>query len=372
MRFLLIGQSKNSILDFSFASIFPFLSMFLFLEPMTLPGATQLIAKHGLFILSWLVVLLIPGIFHTHNWVKWFSRLTLGFSLFYGSVFSIAMNKENWHEVVKVASDETMDNSTILVHGRSEKNFLFYADNTIDSSQIINFYDTSKLSVLLDKSEFISIVLNDYRAYQMLSKEQMWNTGTGSGERFSRIQYLFSSIEKRGFRATNSYTFFPLMCFRFEKDTNSENHYIPWYYNIKYQGIKLPVYLDNKDTLLGWKPINAPFDIAVETFKIYYFIELVGETRQKSVLEISYADGSSSRHNLNSEHNVYRKFADRRIENSENVYRWHKRPLLSTSLAYPGSWLPSTGFIYLFKSKKKISRIKCDDSSVNFHLFVTK
>ncbi len=365
-------QKHRAILDFAFASIVPFITMFCILEPLTLPGSTQLIAKHGLFLISWLVILSVPIIYYKTAFVKWGSRLVFLAFLGYGTSFSITFPKENWNQVVKVTDIADNKNTVVLVQGRSEDNFKFYANDKIDPKSIVNFYDTTKVAKILNKFDTISVVVSDYRAYQVLTKEQMWNTGTSSERRFSRINFLFSEIENHGFRADDSYAYFPLICFRFVRTNQKSQYFIPRYFNIKYQDLELPVILKTGDTLLGWRQIMSPFHADISDVGFYYFFETNDHENGAGILEIHYDDGTISEYSFAPEKVVYRKFANRSIENSQRVFEWHKRPLLSSSLAFPGSWLPSTGYIYRFTGKKKISFIKCSKPGVSIHLFVQK
>lgn len=339
-------QTFLKFLDLLFCSIIPFLAMFLVLQAFTLPGSTQLEAKHAMFVVFWFIYLFVFAYHHLSNKIL---RLTIfiipSVAVVYGLIFSLGLKKEKWEQSVIVSNIKNRE-GIVLVDGPSSRSFKFNSGGIIDTSSILNIWDTLAVKKALGNAKEVSLTLLDYKSYQILTREQMWNTGTGSEMRNAVASFALKTIQKEGFKAVESYSHYPLMNYRYIKTNHTQP--IPWFYSYAYADLHLPVTIE-KDTVLGWFPYQSADTIPLDK-PFYYMIESSGA--EKITFDLIKSDNTSSQLTSKTEADKFRSHFCMTITGyDKKVKEWHKRPLLSSSLAYPGSYLPGTGYIYQFNPK---------------------
>jgi hypothetical protein len=331
---ILYKIQKSKFWFITICGILPFLLMFVLLEPLTLPGSTQFESKHATFI--------IPFILYTFTFLKntkpifqFAFKSLLITSLVYGVCFSMGNIYQNWDRIKLVSNLSDY----IITDGRANLTTAFY----LNKDTVKTYYNNEFQDKICTDSKSIFLVYNDYRSYQLLTKEQMWNTGSSSEFRNMKASILLKQLHKNGFKAVDSYSHYPFMCYRFEK--TSQIQPIPWFYGQAYSDLHLPINMD-ENTILGWFPYQFG-DTIFLTKPFYYMIE--SSSTETYNFELIKSDNTKSQLKFINETDKFRSnFCMAFLGYDKKVKEWHKRPLLSSSLAYPGSYFPGTGYIYQF------------------------
>jgi hypothetical protein len=353
--------NKKALLRLIFtAGIIPFLGLFWFVEPLTLPGMTQFEPKHPMFALPWIIFLWFQVI-KSDN--VYFSILGLSplIAGVFGLYYSLRSPQIDW----KAAIQTLEAHQGAILHDPSAKSdLLFFGEDQIDTNLLIGIYDTSNVNAALQQYNQCCIATLDFKSYQFLSMEQMWNSGSDSGGRFVRINKAYTGIQNKNFSPVNSYINHPLIinCFKKAQVTNTDSlktvNPIPWFFGMPYKDLRWPLTIKN-EVKKGFYPLRTGANIAINSNAFLYFLKVPpGSSKSAPIAKIYFNDGSSQLLKLKQGSDPYQEHFTAGFEGSEVVYRWHKRPLVSSSHAYPGSMFPSTGNIYEWKSNKMILEIE--------------
>lgn len=211
---LLSLTNKFKKYDFLFASIIPFLGAFFIVEPLTMPGATNLESKHVMFFFFWMV-------YYIHLFINVISKgrfklllfLPIFILLISANYFSFNAEKDEWSRVVKLIKDSDI----VFVDGPSKLTLEFYASNLNPQLKVQSIWDTTTVKLSMNQFNRVALVLSDYKQYAILTKEQMWNSGTNSYIRFENLDNVFKNLNTEKFKLLNSYTNYPLLVYTFEK-----------------------------------------------------------------------------------------------------------------------------------------------------------
>lgn len=364
--FIINNPIKKS-LDFLSCSLVPLVITFFVLQSFTFPGSTQLESKHTMFAIFWIIYFLLFGYQAISSVIlKNIFIVIPAISVFYGLIFALTIRKEDWKESVKVSSSQNK-NSFSFTDGPSGESFRFYSNGIIDSNCIFGIWDTILVAKMINNLNEIGLTFTDYKSYQILSKEQMWNSGTGSSDRNFRANFILNKLHNLGYKAIESYSHYPLMTYHFTKTKLIQP--IPWFYSYAYADLHLPVTIE-KDTVLGWFPYQSGDTIPIIK-PFYYMIESSGA--EKITFELIKSDKASSQLVSKAERDKFRSHFCMAINGyDKKVKEWHKRPLLSSSLAYPGSYLPGTGYIYQFNPKTEDKALVVKEKDVKVWFGVEK
>ena len=336
------------------AGIVPILSMHWILEPLTLPGATQFESKHALFFLPLFLAVFVPARIDKRFIVTYALPMVVLASVGLGSVASFSVPRADWDKIVILAMDVQAKGGVVVVDGRAQGNFFFYSKGKVDPVKVISVYDVADEEDLIVNAPAVLLVTNDWKSYQILSLKQNWNTGSGTEERFNKVAHLLHIVRETDKVCTGSYGSYPLFAFRYESAIkhDSVSQPKPGFFDLPYQDITLPINKGGVE-VYGCQQLAAGDSLDLGNtnsgeLSIYHVVSsedflpegtLIGriESSVGSVALILGAAGADT----------YSAVYSRPIKEADKWHVWHKRPVFSQSLRYPGSLWPSEGVIYL-------------------------
>ena len=349
----LYTENFQLTINLLFCGIIPFLSLYLILEPLTLPGMTQAEPKHGLFIIPWLIFLIFKlNIYRIGRIINIF----LFSSFLYADYLMIIKDYPDWDKV-----EQTINSNKIPV----------ITDTPIDlrtnlnNGDIIWFQDTLMVENTLLNNDTICIVFQGWANYQVLSLEQKWHSAKGTLFTFGILEKLFKNIEDSKFHLIDAYSRFPLHCMVFVKNIANTNQSLPWLFDIKYRDLKIPLMVDNQ-RIIGFEKIDNGKVLNVDS-SFYYFIQTNLPQYDRHAIEIKYKNGIRKTYTLDEENNTYRSYYCRSINNNKMTYSYKKRPLVSNSLRHPGSIFNSEGRIYKFIGEGKGYSIMLSNQNITLY-----
>lgn len=329
--------------------IIPFVLLYWLLEPLTPPGSTQLESKHALFFLPFFVSVLAPA----RDDGKWIRSLLPACALLVAVVLglhaSLTRVTVNWPQVVAIAREVQRQGGPVLIDGRTSESFFFYADGKIDRTGVYLITD-SKLENLVTNAPVVAAITNDWKSYQALTREQNWNSASGSESRVTVVENLLALL-RTDRECVRSYVQYPLFAYVYAKGTRSPAQPKPGFFQIQYQDINLPITKDGITTF-GWQDVKTgqDFDIPMERagqVSIVYFIETsTGSAEGERIGSIRTGTGEIPLQMGSVPTDKFQSVYSRSLERSEVWYEWKKRPVFTQSLKYPGSFLSSSGKIF--------------------------
>jgi len=375
--FILKKENPRAFVTLFTAGLMPFFLMFWAVEPLTPLGSTQFESKHGLFFFPFFISAFIPECREKRQLKDYLPFVVLLCASILGLITSLSVERPDWNRVVSMASDVQGKGGVILVDGRSRETFLFYGKGRIDSGRVRFIYDSEALK-LAASEPIVMLIMNDYKSYQELGFQQMWNTGTGSTDRYQAISRLFDVVrEKKG--CSSSYCNYPLLAYVYEGDVSSERERQPRpaFFGIPYQDIRLPIMKDNV-SIYGWEDVTRNNQFLIDTGRpgtvsLYYFIEAGKAPEGLRIGRLDFEEGNIPLVIGKKPTNTYQAVYSRGLAGADEWYTWKKRPVYTQSLRYPGSLLNSTGHIYHTKlNLPGKGRIIIEDPDVIMHLCAFK
>jgi hypothetical protein len=255
--------------------------------------------------------------------------------------------------VIKLAEEVQAKEGIIVVDGRSKQNFFFYSNGKINGEKVFDVYEVSDKKELIENASSVLIVTEDWKSYQVLSLEQNWNTGSDTVERFDAVSRVFGVVRESRKACTGSYAFYPLVAFKYELvDGKGEvNGPKPGFFTLPYQDVRLPIQKDGV-VVYGWQEIGVGEVLplgnkSARDLSIYYFVRSKLKIAEGTVIGNIQSDNGSVDLVMGDQgSDAYGNFHTRRLKGAEIWHQWHKRPVVTQSLRYPGSILPSRGSIY--------------------------
>ena len=332
----LYKENYKLTLNFLFCGIIPFMSLYLILDPLTLPGMTQAEPKHALFIMPWLIFFLYK--LNSYRFGKIINVLLFS-SFLYADYLMISKDYPNW---AKVEHTINSNENPVITDTPGDLNLNIINDN------IIWFQDTLKVNNALQNNDTICIVMQGWGNYQTLSMEQKWNSTKGTSVAFGILEQLFKNIENSEFHLTDAYSRFPLHCMVFVKNNAISHQSSPWLFDIKYRDLKIPLLIDNQ-RIIGFEKIENGKEVLIDS-SFYYFIQAVDPNEDGFVIEITNVNDSKKQYRLDEENDVYRSNYCRSINHGIVVNAFKKRPLVSNSLRHPGSMFNSQLRLYKYNN----------------------
>jgi hypothetical protein len=357
--FILLKLYKENFqltLNFLFCGILPFLSLYLILDPLTLPGMTQAEPKHALFIMPWLIFLLYK--LNSYRFGKTINVLLFS-SFLYADYLMITKDYPNWNKV-----EQTINSNKISVITDTPLDLR----TNINNDNIIWFQDTLRVENALQNNDTICIVMQGWGNYQALSLEQKWNSAKGTSVAFGILEQLFKNIENSKFHLTDAYSRFPLHCMVFVKNNAISHQSIPWLFDIKYRDLKFPLIIDNQ-RIIGFEKIENGEEVLIDS-SFYYFTQTVDPNEDGFVIEITNVNDSKKKYRLDEENDVYRSNYCRSINQDSVAYTIKKRPLVSNSLRYPGSMFNSQLQLYKYNNLGKYKSIRVINEKIILYLAI--
>jgi hypothetical protein len=332
---LILIIKSNGILKtpLLFSALSPLIVSILVIEPISLPRMTQISPQHIIFLFPWL------GIIMYQLWLKSAIGKIITFIFFSGLIYANIMQQQlefvDWNKIQKVVGDEK-----VPVISDAAKTCEFFLNNSATWFQY-----TERVENIINTSDTISLTMTNWKNYQIIDSLQFWHNPNGSEQEYQSIKGIIKMLKNNKFSLINGYSFFPIHSYTFAR--NNEGEWAePWFYDLKYGDLKLPLLIDD-NKIIGFQKIEFGEDTQFDS-SCYYFIQTIDPTIDTPVIQVTSTDGSMFKYNLDDETDLYRSNSCRSINKDEIVYTYKKRPLVSNSMRYPGSIFNSEGRIYKF------------------------
>lgn len=329
--------------------IIPFVLLYWLLEPLTPPGSTELESKQALFFLPFFVAVFAPSRNDAKEIRSWLPACALLFAAVLGLQSTLTRVTVNWPKVVAMAREVQRQGGPVVIDGRTNESFFFYAEGKIDRDGVYLITDP-RLKQLVANAPVVAAITNDWTSYQMLTKEQNWNAGSGTESRVGAVENLLALLRSDK-ECVQSYVHYPLFAFVYARQTSNPAQPKPGFFGIPYQDINFPI-AKGGVTTLGWQDVRAgqPFAITMERagqVSIYYSIETgSGAKEGERIGSIRTGAGEIPLQLGMAPTDEYQSVYSRSLERSEVWYEWKKRPVVTQSLKYPGSFFSSRGKIF--------------------------
>lgn len=372
LGFLKQVQNKEMFIVLLFAFLIPFLGLYWFVEPLTLPGMTQFEPKHAMFVFPWIVFLWYQTTSIKQPFLKifgFFPFIGAGLGLF----FSLNMEHIKWERAIETIIES---HSKVLHDPRIANDLYFYGKGRLDSSNMINIYDTAQAYKVLSASDKVCIASMDYKSYQLLDMRQMWNSASSSEGRYTRINSIYRKIQQANYEVESSYVQHPVFIYCFDKEAAKKakpgsTQPIPWFYPMYYKDLSWPRTISGQKKG-GIYPLEEGEFLQINSRQLFHFIQIKGDIKTtQPILNIHFNNGDVTELILaEMDHDTYSTYYSQALEGAFEVDSWNKRPLVSSSHQYPGSKWSSEGKIYLWESNEIIEKIEVlsDDIVFNYVL----
>lgn len=332
------------------AGVFPLIISIFLIEPLSLPAMTQIAPHHILFVFPWLVFIL----YYILSKSK--SRITISTFLCFGTIYA----SYHHHDMDFIDYGEILDklpSHQVPVISDAPQQFNFF----IESNDFIWFRDRQKLISTLNNNETIALMIGNWKFYEKLDSLQFWHNPMGTSTEFNSLNQILDSLRLKGFSLYDSYSFFPVQFYLFKKEISYVNS-IPWFYDIKYKDLELPINI-NGDKIIGFEKIYRGEKRYIDS-EFYYFIQSATSEEKKNVIQITYNDGIVKSLDLENDNDNYRSLFCRGIKGDSIAYYYNKMPLVSNSMKYPGSISKTEARIYHHIHSKKGLHIDIQDEEI--------
>jgi len=352
--FLWVYYDKNGIhelLKIIFTFIVPFLIVYLFFEPLSLPGFTQLEPKHGMMIFPFLLYIVTNSIslfpkkyFFPFLIIVFSSQLT-------GMYYTFQKQHTDWPKIVKNIKEHTNNNdSKIIMDGRSRSVYEFY--NIETKYDVPISYTWSDIGTILHSSvskNKIALLLNDYKSYTPLSLKQNWNSGMSSQPRVYGLNSIISELN-REYMITDSYVLYPTFLYILNKKDRPDNvrSFDVWQHQLK--DLHLPaIGLDDKIILSSI--MIQPGDSATIRGDSILVLNLENSSDLKTGVIVGEFVGGTNQLLKKGENiwDLYSDYYNEVVDVNKIYYSWHHLPLVSGSINYNGSYFKHKANIYWVK-----------------------
>ena len=358
-RIYIIDKKLFSIYFFCF--ILPFLILYLILEPISMPGFTQLETKHGMFLYPMVLIVVIKSSNYINNNLSYFLFSIIFLIQLFGISKTFSRLDTNWYFINEKIENFFIDNKNtrILLDGRSNLPFNFYSKNIIDQeSPTYTWESQNKIIEFLNKNEMFVLILNDYKSYTPLKLNQNWNAGTNSISRFNDLNKIIENINIQ-YKLMDSYISYPTFVYFFEKKIIQSNikSFGVWEHHLK--DVFLPVESNNKKIISSL--LISPSDSLIIENNNQLIVNIEGNSEKIEYGEkVGYYSINKQNFNLINGQNIWSIFSEYyNLPYDENkvFYNWYHRPLVSGSIKYPGSY---------FKHKANIFNIGIENYNSDF------
>ena len=350
--FIIIKENGKLKTPLLFSVLSPLFISILIIEPISLPMMTQISPQHIIFLFPWL------GIIMYEIWKKLFFGKIISILFFSGLIYASILQQKlefvDWNKIQNVIGSE----KTAVISdapGTCE----FFLQN-----KVTWFQYTEKIENIINASDTISLTMTNWKNYQIIDSLQFWHNPKGSKDEYQSIKGIIKMLENNKFSLINGYSFFPIHSYTFAKDSDGAT-LEPWFFDIKYRDLKLPILIDNNQ-IIGFEKIEYGEQIEVDS-SYYYFIQTIKPVIKSPVIQITN-NNTNSKYTLDDESDTYRSNFCRSINNDKIAYTFNKKPLVSNSMKYPGSIFNSEGRIFKCNILKNKYSIKVISNKIN--LFV--
>lgn len=330
------------------AGILPLLGMYWLLEALTLPGSTQFESKHAMFALPFVLLLLAWRPAGAPRWQGAFLAVPL-LAVLYGTVFDFTVPRADWRAIAQAGRDCIANGGIVIVDGRADRTFRFYLDAPSFDTAIVPLQEAVASGCIVHGGKDLLLVLNDWKSYQELSVEQNWNSGFSSAEKVSALNGVLGALLAARAQCVWSQGVYPLYAYRYKLDTDEETP--PKVLSppgVMYKDLIFPLTISGK-TVLGMSPIRQgdTLSLADSAGLVLFCIEGAGNLQTE--IPIGEQLVGTEKTPIVLDHASGRVFADsyaRSLRGTKSQYKWTKRPVVTSSLVYPGSYLSADAWLH--------------------------
>ena len=121
----------------------------------------------------------------------------------------------------------------------------------LDNSDITWFGYKEIVDNKIDINDTVAVIMTNWKYYQIIDSLQFWHNPQGSVSEYEFLSEILLSMKNSGFTLMDAYSFFPIHAYIFVRDSTKMQK-IPWYFDIKYRDLKIPLYL-NGNKIIGFE-----------------------------------------------------------------------------------------------------------------------
>lgn len=373
IRFLVLcGRQRSWAILTAVCLLLPLVLIYLVLEPLTPPGATQLESKHALFGLPWLLLLAFGPSGQRGRWIGWVTVFgILGISLFY----TFRRPAPAWPEVVDQAVAVTESGGMVILDGRSDRTFRFYAEGRVEPDALASIGELEAVASSPFSDSALMVVHNDWKAYQLLSLKQNWNSGSSSEAKVNAIAGVENLVHEKGFQGRWGFVRFPLQAFVYSQGFGLAGP-VPSVLPIAYRDLDFPRVIDGM-RYIGAARLSGGQSVVIhpsgeEGGRLVGFLKGAGRLPQGTVIGEAIGAAGLIPIAVGPElADAYESAFCRPFEKGDRVDGWRKRPLISQASRYPGSFFSAQGSIYElgFEANESI-RVRIDHADIELVILI--
>jgi len=350
---LILRENSKLKIPLLFSVLSPLFISILIIEPISLPMMTQISPQHIIFLFPWL------GIIIFQLWIKSIvgKYITILFltGLLFANIIQQNLKFVDWTQIQQVVGSE---NVPVISDAQGTCNFFL-------NNSITWFQDKEKIEYIISNHDTISLTMTNWKYYQVIDSLQFWHNPKGSKFEYQYINGILEKLKNNNFDLINGYSFFPIHSYTFARNLNHQK-IEPWFYDIKYQDLKLPIIIGN-DNIIGFDKIEFGEEVLIDS-SFYYFIQSKNPIVNIPVIQLNNSDAKRIDFLLDKESDTYRSYFCRSINGDEIVFSFTKKPLVSNSMKYPGSIFNSE--LRVFKFSTNISGFNIKPLSPDVIIYV--
>ena len=346
IAFILYSLRENNKFEFNQVikiAIVPVFIIFYLIEPMSPLGFPILFSKHVMFAYPVLIYIVITS--YKHVGKNFYKSLIILFliSQIYGlsKYINSSLVNDSWDVYITDEIHQNFDDETLLIADDTVLNMLkFQIDKEINSMDILNM----NLGDIKNYKN-IYVALRDYKLYEILSYKNNWDQGIDTGQNIQRVNQVLDYIRNE-YYLDSSYVEYPFFLYSFQKSSINNIAFSTWGHTLK--DLKLPA------TILGDKTLMS--SILLEPSQEYqlneenYLIANLENTHSSNGNEVvgllKCSEVSLELINNINIWDVFYEFNGQSPRLEAIIYSWKHKPLISTSIKYPGSWQNHNAGIY--------------------------
>jgi hypothetical protein len=203
----------------------------------------------------------------------------------------------------------------------------------------------------LDLGSELMVVHNDWKAYQLLSLKQNWNSGGSSLAKVNAVEEVKQFVDQNGFVGTWGLVRFPLHAFVYSRLLIEGDQPCPSVLPIAYSDLIFPRKI-NGVSYLGTVRLSGGKSVQLAgsgtgQVDVRWFLKGAGRLLEETVVGEAIVSGEMVGIAAGPlPESPYEAEFCRAIQGSERADSWHKRPLISQASRYPGSFFQGEGSIH--------------------------
>jgi hypothetical protein len=217
------------------------------------------------------------------------------------------------------------------------------------------------------------VIQNDWKAYQVLSLEQNWNSGSDSSSKVEAAAQTEQMLMESEYRGKWGLVRFPLHAFVYERKSEP-GEALPTALPIAYRDLTFPRLIEGR-RYLGASRLKRGDRLVLESSPpgvttVNWFLKGAQNLAEGAVIgTVRVGEETVPLRVGPAIESGYQMALCRSIEGSRVVDSWRKRPLISQAARYPQSLVAAEGIIYesIFHST---GSVELEISQPNIELFI--